>query len=147
MEKDKLTEKQKMEIAYEAVNSNKTQVEIAEKHGVSAGSIAVWRKKYLPDMLTLDDLTEMTEKEIDKKYERNASITKVIALQRILTLIPGEEDIAKLSSLLKELKSINQAIEPKERSSPWSIQVHQAIQQITNHNIIQDGKSTDPNRD
>ncbi len=148
MDEKKYTEKQKMAAVHEMVMSASTREEVAEKYGVSTTTMSAWKKRFTPTMVTIEDTAEMTEKEIDKAYDRNALLAKIFAIQRVLTLIPGEKDISKLTQLLRELKSADALIDPTQKDRPWSIQVNQAIQQVTN-NIIQktNGKPKSPDRD
>ncbi len=130
----------KMEAANKAVTLGVPTEEVAEEYGVSTTTINSWKRKYMPNAKTLEELSEMSLVEIDDNFDRSVAVTKVIAIQRIATLVPGETDIDKLSRLLKELRTIKEGISPENKDSPWSQQVNIAIQNVyKNKNIIQNG--------
>ncbi len=132
-DKKDYTVSEKMEIASLTIDNNMTAEEVGKKYGITGTTVMNWRKKYLPEAITIEDLSEMSIREIDKASERDSTILRRFALQRIMVLVPKEKDIDKLTRLIKELKSIDEEVDPGKKTGPWSIQVHQAIQNITNN--------------
>lgn len=145
-----LSEEQKIQIAHEAATSGLTNQELADEYGITINTLISWKKKYMPEIARMSEIQEKSIEELDRDYERNSAIVKLCAINRILTLVPKEKDIDKLSKLLKELKGVENEIPPKDKDSPWAIQINQAIQNITkNKTIIQQGNgiTKSPDRD
>ena len=124
----KYSDDKKMEIVHKAVTSNVTIKEVADEYGVTPDTVSRWVKKYMPDGLSMESMAVMTNEEIVKAYDRSATIGKMMIIQKIITLVPGERDLDKLSRVLKELKSAAQTDDPGKRESPWAVQVNVAIQ-------------------
>ena len=139
---------QKMEIAAKAVHSGKTADELGEEYGVTGTTVANWRKKLLPGDTTLKEMQEKSIAEIERDYDRKAGMTKVMAIQRIMTLVPQEDDIDKLSKLIKELKVAKEDPDPgKKAASPWATQINNAIKEVHIHKTtIENGNSKGDDR-
>ena len=131
----KYSDAEKMEIAAELVNTGSTLVEMAEKYGVTPHTIRVWRDKYMPEAFDIRDVAEMSESEIEQRFQTNSTIAKLYAIQRVLTIIPGEKDMGKLTNLLRELKDISNSIDPTQKDTPWTTEVTMAMQKITEQKI------------
>ncbi len=133
----KLTEAEKMEAVVELATTTTTMTELAERYGVTKQAVNQWKDKFLPETITLQDAQKMTNAELEKAFERNATLAKLVAIQRVSVLIPKEKDVDKLTRLIKELRGMGEIDLPKgAKAGPWSIQVNQAIQNINKQKTI-----------
>lgn len=131
------TQLEKTRIVQEMMRNNFSASEVGQKYGISRQTIMKWKKRLIIDKPSSDQITEMDINEINAEYIRQVAIVKLLAIYRVSELISKENNLDSLSKLLKELKDMNNHLEPAKNNNvnSRSIQVNQAIKEINNHKL------------